>query len=39
VRPAAAADWGEVGITEYSIKSGQMTPCISALGRIPMVYG
>ena len=32
VRPAAAVDWGEAGITEYSIRSGQMSPCNSALG-------
>ncbi len=30
LRPAA--DWGEAGITEYSIRSGHMTPCTSALG-------
>lgn len=36
LRPAVAADWGEAGITEYSIRSGQLTPCSSALGRRPM---
>jgi hypothetical protein len=31
LRPAA--DWGEAGITEYSIRSEPMTPCNSAVGR------
>ena len=40
VRPAAAADWGEAGRTEYSIRSGQLTPCTSALGRTaPVGFG
>lgn len=40
LRPAAAADWREAGITEYSIRSGQMTPCTSALGRTaPIGFG
>lgn len=35
LRPAA--DWGAAGITECSIRSEQLTPCTSAMGRMPMV--